>query len=266
MLKFAVMSDLHIVPPGEVSHGLDTAARLRAAVRSVNENHADIDFCVLAGDLADRGDAAAYEVLKDIVGELQVPCHIGLGNHDHRAVYLEVFGQDHADENGFVQRAIDAGGYRVILLDTSEPGLVEGVLCERRLGWLSARLREGMDRPVIIILHHHANDLFMPVDRIKLASAARFADTVKIHPDVRQVIAGHVHRQTAGFWRGLPMTTISGNHYDVSAHLDGMPGRQKNLEGPAQYGVVLANEDGVVVHFHDYIHRYIELADGLFGR
>ena len=264
MLKFVVMSDLHIVPPGDVSHGLDTADRLRAAVRSVNENHADADFCILNGDLADRGETAAYEVLRDIVADLAVPCHIGLGNHDHRPTFLEVFGNAHIDANGFVQKVIDAAGYRVILVDSSEPERVDGVLCEARLVWLAARLEEAADRPVIIVLHHNVNALSMPSDRIKLSDADRFADVVKVHPDVRHVIAGHVHRATSSFWRGLPMTTISGGHYDVSAHVDGTPGRQKNLEGPGQYGVVLADADGVVVHFHDFLHRYLELPDALF--
>jgi Icc protein len=58
-LKFIVMSDLHLVPEGEASMTLDTGARLEAAVEAVNARYGDADFCVLAGDLADLGQADA---------------------------------------------------------------------------------------------------------------------------------------------------------------------------------------------------------------
>ena len=65
-LKFVVMSDLHLVREGQTSMTLDTAARLEAAVACLNERYADADFVVIAGDLADEGEAEAYERLKTI--------------------------------------------------------------------------------------------------------------------------------------------------------------------------------------------------------
>ena len=264
MPKFIVMSDLHLVGPGEVSHGLDTEARMREAVRSVNEQHGDFDFCVLAGDLADHGEIDDYEVLKEVVAEIDIPVHITLGNHDHRARFKEVFGKEHDDENGHIQKAIDAKGHRVILLDSSEPGVGHGVLCEQRRAWLEARLGEAVDRPVIIVVHHHANDLHTDADKIKLDDSDGFVQIVKRHPDVRQIIAGHVHFASSGTYRGLPFTTLAGNTYGVSIHLDGMPVPKVRLEGPAQYAVVLADDDGAVVHFHNYIDRHLVMSNRLF--
>ena len=264
MLKFVVMSDLHLVGPGEVSHGLDTEARMREAVRNVNEQHGDFDFCVLAGDLADHGEIPAYEVLKDVIAELKIPAHITLGNHDHRDRFKEVFGRGHDDENGHIQKVIDAKGYRVILLDSSEPEAHHGVLCAKRLAWLEARLGEATDRPVMIVIHHHANDLHTEVDRIKLGEADDFVQIVKRHPDVRQIIAGHVHFASSGTYQGLPFTTLAGNTYGVSIHIEGMPVPKVRLEGPAQYAVVLADDNGAVVHFHNYIDRHLVMSDRLF--
>jgi hypothetical protein len=79
------------------------------------------------------------------------------------------------------------------------------------------------------------------------------------------VIAGHVHLTTSGIWHGIPMTTLAGSHYSVNAHLPGMTGQQLRLEGPAQMAVVLADEEGVTVHFQDYLPRHLELASGLFS-
>lgn len=265
MLKFIVMSDLHLVGPGEVSHGLDTEARMREAVRSVNEQHSDFDFCVLAGDLADHGEIPAYEVLKDVVADIKIPVHIMLGNHDHRDRFKVVFGNGHDDENGHIQKVIDTKGHRVILLDSYEPGAVHGVLCAQRLRWLEARLDEAMDRPIIIVIHHQANDLHTDADLSKLDKAGDFIEIVKRHPDVRQIIAGHVHFASSGTYQGLPFSTLAGNSYDVSIHIEGMPVPKVRLDGPAQYAVVLADDKGTVVHFHNYIDRHLVMSDRLFS-
>ena len=265
-LKFVVMSDLHLVPPGGVSKGLDPAARLRSAVESLNTNHGDADFCILAGDLADRGEPEAYALLADILGEARVPLYVTLGNHDDRRVYKDAYPGAVLDENGFAQHAIDAKGYRVIVLDSSEPEIVAGVLCDTRLAWLRTRLAEAMDRPVIVVLHHHTNPLSTNVDRIRLEEPEKLVAALKTHPDIRQVIAGHVHCVTTAIWHGLPFMTLSGNHYPVSAHIPGVPGTQKRREGPAQYAVVLAEEEGCLVHFHNHIDRHVELAEGLFTK
>lgn len=250
-LKIVILSDLHIVGEGELSHTLDTAERLRLGVAAINARHADADYCVLAGDLADLGKADAYERLKAILAELTIPCHITLGNHDDRPVFLSVFGAEHAAETGCVDKVIDAKGYRVILLDSSEPGTHAGVLSDAQYDWLADRLDEAMDKPVIVILHHHANPLHMMVDRIILRDGARLANALAEHPDVRQVIAGHVHYTSTAFWRGIPFTTLAGNHYNVTIPMNGAP--VEELDGPAQMAVVLADADQTLVHFDNYI-------------
>ena len=93
----------------------------------------------------------------------------------------------------------------------------------------------------------------LPEDAIPLADGAGFARLLRRHPDVRMVIAGHVHLTMAGVWHGIPMTTLAGSHYSVNAHLPGMTGKQLQLEGPAQMAVVLADAHGVTVHFQDYL-------------
>jgi 3',5'-cyclic AMP phosphodiesterase CpdA len=265
-LKLVIMSDLHLVPEGEVSNTLDTAARLRAAVDSVNRDHADADLCILAGDLADLGEAEAYHRLREIIAPLSVNTNLMLGNHDDRHTFLAVMGPDHADANGHVQKVIDIKGHRVILLDSSEPGLVEGVICRARLDWLAARLDEARDRPVIVVLHHHVLPLSMPVDSIILRDGTALLDVLRRHPDIRQVIAGHVHITTTGVWRGIPFTTLAGGHYNVSVNLPGHAKTQDRLEGPGQYAVVLAEDDRCVVHFENFLDRHPVIAPENFGR
>ena len=256
-LKFVVMSDLHVMPEGELSMTLDTGARLQQAVDAVIARYGDADFCVLAGDLADLGQPAAYEHLKSIIARLPIPVHITLGNHDDRPSFLAAFGADFAAETGKVDKIIDLKGYRIILLDSSEPRRVDGVLEEAQIAWLRARLAEALDRPVIVILHHNANALHINADTIRILEPDAFIDALKTHPDIRQVIAGHVHLTSTATWRGLPFTTLAGGHYSVTVDQANVPMRR--LAGPGQMAFVIGTPDSTTVLFDDFIDGNAEI-------
>ena len=256
------MSDLHLVPSPELAHGLDTAERLVLGVESINQEYPDADLCVLAGDLVERGDQEAYQCLKAIMRSLKIPYYLALGNHDDRETFLSVFDRAHCDSNGYVQRVIDQKGYRVIVLDSVEAGRHTGVLCDKRLAWLRDQLSGALDRPVIVIIHHHVNKVRFFMDEYLLENPNELLDVLHIHPDVRHVISGHVHISTTGVIRGIPFTTVAGGHYTFSVSL-GLDSRKevKKLEGPAQYAVVLADEASVTVHFHNYIDQHTVLSE-----
>jgi len=258
MLKFLVLSDIHLVEEGETSHGLDTYWRLAEGIETINTRYPDADFCVLAGDLADLGYDGAitpYARLKELTDRLTIPCHITIGNHDSRATYLNAFGTSEATETGYVDKVIDAKGYRVIVFDSVLADDVEeyhhgGTLADEQLDWLTARLAEHAG-PVVVILHHHANPLMTMVDRINLDNGAAFVKALKTHSDVRQVIAGHVHYTSTALWHGIPFTTLAGSHYGVTVPLNGE--RPERIWGPAQMAVVLGTEDQTLIHFDNYL-------------
>jgi 3',5'-cyclic AMP phosphodiesterase CpdA len=259
MLKLVILSDLHIVPEGSVSQTLDTYERLERGIAHLNAVHGDADLCILAGDLADLGEAEAYLRLRTLLAGAAMPVEITIGNHDDRDTFIEVFGQEHLSETGHVDKVVDLKGYRIVLLDSAVTGEHGGRLEQSQLDWLTARLEEAADRPVIVVLHHHANPLSTRVDRIILENGDRFAEVLKGHPDIRQVIAGHVHYPSTAIWRGLPFTTLAGGHYSVNAVLD--PERDvTRLAGPAQMAVVLGDAEQTLVHFDDYINGHAVLA------
>lgn len=257
-LNFVVLSDLHVMPPGQLSVTLDTGARLEQAVEAVIARYGQADFCILAGDLADTGDPAAYQRLQSIIARLPIPVHITLGNHDDRAAFLSVFGARFVAETGKVDKVIDIKGYRIVLLDSSEPGRVDGVLTQAQIAWVHARLAEAMDRPVIVVLHHNANALHIESDNIRILEPDAFITALKTHPDIRQVIAGHVHLTSTATWRGLAFTTLSGNHYSCSVDQPHVPMRR--LTGPGQMAFVIADADSTTVLFDDYIDGNTEIS------
>lgn len=254
MLKFVVLSDLHLVEEGETSHGLDTYDRLAQGIDAINTRHGDAAFCVMAGDLADKGfDGAVkpYARLQELVARLTIPCHITIGNHDRRATFADSFGADVLADTGFVDKIVDAHGYRIILLDTVIEGTHGGHLDPAQLTWLADRLAEHPG-PVIIVMHHHPAPLYTMVDRIILDNADALADVLTTHGDVRQIIAGHVHFTSTGLWRGLPVTTLGGSHYSVTAALTDKAAHHR-LWGPAQMAVVLGDDTQTLVHFDNYM-------------
>lgn len=265
-LKIAVFSDLHIVPEGEVSNTLDSTKRLRAGIAHFNARHDDADLVIIAGDLADLAEPAAYDRLQDTIADFAVAPELVLGNHDDRAVFLDRFGSAFADENGFVQKVIDIKGHRIILLDSTIPGSHAGQLCQKRLDWLRARLAEAADRPVIVVLHHHVVPLYTAVDDIILADPEALVDVLRGHSNVRQVISGHVHFNSVSHWKGIAFTTIAGSHYSVTPALKGAELGSQHLDGPGQYGLVLSGKDTTVVHFEDYLTRAALIAPENFGR
>lgn len=269
MLKFVVLSDLHVVPEQALSHGLDTHARLETAIAYVNDSHGDADFVVLNGDLADHGVRAAYERLAAALTELRVPYYMTLGNHDDRATFLEVFGADLAAETGCIDRVVAAKGYRVVILDTLDPeGDHVGRLSEAQLDWLSRQLAAAAAEPVVVVLHHNFAPLGVQTDFLTLSNRTALAAILRRHPDIRQVISGHAHMTTSGMFQGVPFCTLGGAHYAIDPVLETRSGPIPHLtprrEGPGQAAVVLCGPDSVVVHMENFIDRHLVLAPELF--
>ena len=77
-MKFIHLTDTHVIGDA-LLYGQDSAARLRAAVASINAEHVDAGFVVLTGDMTHWGDAAAYARLKYEIKKLKMPVHLMVG-------------------------------------------------------------------------------------------------------------------------------------------------------------------------------------------
>lgn len=267
-MKLVVLSDLHLCPPGDLVSGLDPHVHLSAAIARINATHGDADLVVVAGDITDRGRTAAYAALKDQLGDLQVPWAVTLGNHDNRDVFAKVFGAAHLNADGFVQSAHWVGDQVVLLLDTLKKGPTdgawgcgEGMLCEARLAWLAQELDRAEGRPVTLVMHHPVLQVSPIWDAYLLEQPERLLETLDGYPDLRGVIAGHIHMATMTLRRGVPFTTIAGGFLTNREEFGGRPARV-TLTGPAQMAVVLGGPETSVLHFDDYVNAHPELAAG----
>lgn len=258
MLDFIHLTDLHILPQGEVNYGLDPSACLRAAVASIAERHgpgsaAPAAFAVITGDLTHHGQPAAYARLSEILAGLPMPCHLMLGNHDERDAFRAAFPEAPVDAAGFVQQAFDTAAGRFILLDTKTPDTHAGRLCAARLAWLAAAL-EGSEGPVFLFQHHPPLAVGIDrMDRIPLENAEELAAVLAPHlPRIRHLFHGHLHRPLAGSWLGIPFSSLRGTAHQVALDLaprDSTPGSHE----PPAYALVRVSRAGVVVHTHDFL-------------
>ncbi len=261
MVKLIHLTDPHLVPPGRLLYGLDTAARLTAAVEHIQARHADAEACIITGDLAHRGHTEAYALLRELLKPLSIPVLPLIGNHDHRERFCAAFPEVLRDAAGFVQWVQDVSAGRLILLDTvmrgDEPGpRAAGYFGSERIQWLRDRLDEAGNLPVYLFMHHPPFGIGAPaLDAINLepSDAQTFGEILQGRNNVRHLFFGHIHRTIFGSWRGLPFSTLP-----ATAHqslLDLKAAEDLFTHEPPAYGVVLLDTDQVTIHTENYLHR-----------
>ena len=101
-MKIIQLSDPHLMTPGGLLYGSDPLTRLEACHADIGKNHADADLVVISGDLTNDGERAAYAALRERLAQFSPSCRLMLGNHDDRALFLEMFPEVVA-ENVFVR-------------------------------------------------------------------------------------------------------------------------------------------------------------------
>lgn len=257
MLKFIHITDVHLVEQGQALYGLDPCKRLARCIDSIIEEHSDAELCVITGDLAHIGHSDAYRQLAEQLSRLPMPVLPILGNHDNRDNFKKYFPKVPVDVNGFVQYVQTIEQYCGIFLDTNEPGVSHGVLCEKRAQWLAEQLTKD-NRPVLLFMHHPAFALGIPsMDRIALLNTEPFKAALEGHIHrIKHIFFGHIHRPIFGSWRGIPFSTMRGTNHQVALMLKETP--NLNVPGshePPQYCVVLLQEESVTVHVHDFLDK-----------
>ena len=178
-----------------------SAAALAAAVERVLALPTPPDAVLLSGDIADSGSRAEYDLARELLAPLPMPVHLLAGNHDRlpeRTSY-----------------AVRCGELRLIACDTTLPGEDGGRL---DVAWLEARLAENPQAPTIVAMHHHPVPIGIPwLDRIGLPDddRAALAELLRRSPQVRRIVAGHVHRTSHATLGGCPVVTCTGTNWQA---------------------------------------------------
>ncbi|MCB1745069.1 MAG: phosphodiesterase [Gammaproteobacteria bacterium] len=250
-MLIAQLSDLHIKANGRKAYGrVDTATCLESCVAALLELPMQPELVLLTGDLVDSGAAAEYACLKALLAPL--PCEYLLipGNHDDRANLRAAFPEQvhlHQDPD-FLHYVIDDYELRLIGLDTTIPGRLEGELCERRLRWLDARLSEAPDTPTLLFMHHPPFRTGIGhMDRQGCQNAGELGLLLERHPHVVRVLCGHVHRPVQRIWHGVLTSVCPSTAHWVTLDVRADAPSSFMLE-PGAYELHWWNRDHLVSH------------------
>jgi 3',5'-cyclic AMP phosphodiesterase CpdA len=195
-LLIAQISDVHIGFDRDNPDELNMQ-RLRAVIARLVSGPNRPDLLLMTGDLTESGDAESYARLAAAVAVCPFPVLAMVGNHDERAPLLAAFPQT-PSEGGFVHYVVERPGFRLVAIDTLEPGRHGGAFCAARVAWLRATLAAAPTTPTYIAMHHPPFEsgiawLDSGADEPWIA---RFAGAVAGFPQVRGILAGHLHRGT----------------------------------------------------------------------
>lgn len=254
-MKLIHLTDPHLTIPGKKLYGLDTLARFKAAIESINTLHADADLCVITGDLAHTAEEEAYQSLSACLEDLIPPCHIIMGNHDERERLRQAFPELPLDPYGFVQSCVPTKAGQFLLLDTIQAGSHQGAYCAQRLDWLENQLENSRDSDVFLFTHHPPFKIGVPVmDRIgiKEEDAEAMGALLSKYDHVRHLFFGHLHRPLSGTWQGIGFSTLRSTCHQVWLDFNATEMIPGSHEPPA-YSIALIDKDQLVVHTHDFL-------------
>jgi 3',5'-cyclic AMP phosphodiesterase CpdA len=165
-------------------------------------NAAEVDLVVIKGDIADAGRRDQFAAAAATFARFASPWQAFLGNHDYYGLLegepvdgYALLGQQPAP------RTLDLGGWRLVLVDTVEPGAHHGVLPDSRLRWLADALEQtrAARLPTLVLMHHQPvphrfADRFPNTIGIVPAHSARLFALLGNHPQVKGVLIGHTHQ------------------------------------------------------------------------
>ena len=214
----AQISDLHI---GGEWGGADPVAGLTRVLEGVFALPDRPDVLLVTGDLVDHGTSDEYDLVYELLCVSPVPVHVLGGNHDLREGLRARFGLS-GDAGAPVQYSADLGPLRLVALDTTIPGRAGGELDAERLGWLDAEL--GDARPSsrrcwpCTILRRAPEWRHGTRSGSTRATARRSRMIVARHPQVRRIVAGHIHQPLVSTLAGRAVLAIPSTY--VQARVD----------------------------------------------
>ena len=253
----AHLSDPHLLAGSLQYDAIDTVARLEAALERLGRVPTPPQALVFTGDLADRGEPAAYRRLREVVEPAAAAFGAEvvwvMGNHDDRAAYSrELFGAESEEPQ---DRVHDVAGLRIVALDTSVPGWHHGELSDEQLQWLAEVLSEPAPHGTLLALHHAP----IPVPMLRLAELIelhrqpRLAGVVE-GSDVRGILGGHFHFTSWSTFAGVPVSVASATCYTSELAPD-----QRLLSG------VDGHQSFTMLHLYDdrLVHSVVPATDAV---
>jgi Icc protein len=231
-LRVIQISDAHVAGnPDARYRGEDARQTLAAVISAAREWQPDI--LLATGDLSEDASPESYAALADTLTPLGIPLLTLPGNHDDAAEQSKWFSFCPVG----APLRVHAGGWDLILLDSTVPGEVPGQFTDCELEALQSLLDDAPERPKLVALHHH------PVltgshwiDRFPLLEPDRFWQVLDQCEAVRIVTWGHVHHASESLCGSMSLLAAPST---VANSLPRMDRFTRDPSGPACRWLVL---------------------------
>ena len=245
------ISDTHLRASGLLYDRVDALDRLRRIVDSLIRTSARTgespDAVVFTGDLADRGEALAYGMLRTTIEPAiralgAQPIWL-VGEHDDRSAFrTTLLGQ--APSTDPIFRSSFVNGLRIISLDTSVLDETYGNLDETQLDWLSDELATAAPNGTILAMHHPPLPSVNALDASTELRCQRELAEVLTGSDVRSILAGHLHYSSSASFAGIPVSVASSTAY--TQDLQTAPTETRVRDGAQSYNLVQVYDHAVM--------------------
>lgn len=180
--------------------GVRTLDSLDAVLEQIAQDQREPDLVLVTGDLVQDGNLAAYQVLQQRLSHFSCPIFWCPGNHDARKEMSAAVAS--GDE---LTKVINAGDWRVVMLDSLVEGAVHGELSQAELETLQQALSEDdQTQHVLVALHHHPVSIDSHwLDQIGLHNRDAFWQILDQFDHVKLVLWGHIHQAFDAERKGL---------------------------------------------------------------
>ncbi len=274
-LRILHLSDTHFSGDGGRHYGVvDTVEHLRRALTHVG--HLLFDIVVVSGDVSEDGTEESYRSIRDqIVPWAQARgarVVFAMGNHDRRDSFRTVLGGGQPDAGEQELPGIDLDrpvasvsmhdGWRIVVLDSSIPGVGYGNLEPEQKQFLREALSTPAGHGTVVVVHHppvRAQTDLLQALALDEHDAQELIDIVR-GSDVRVILSGHYHLPVTEFVTGVPVTVAPGvtnvscafGDPAEEAAIDGFGGSVVTIEGDRVRVVPFVERltpDDLVFHF-----------------
>ncbi|MCZ6830580.1 MAG: 3',5'-cyclic-AMP phosphodiesterase [Gammaproteobacteria bacterium] len=219
VLRLVQITDTHLLcQPGGTLLGLDTDHSLQQVIDLVLNQRSDMDLVLATGDISDRGSEAAYLRARDYFARLPAETVWLAGNHDRQDLMQKVLGQE-----GCLVRALQAGHWQLVLLNSQIPGEAEGQIGQEELDWLESCLEDAASKQLytLICLHHQPVAMGSAwIDQQQVTDCDAFFALVDRFPLVRGILWGHVHQQHDSERKGVRLMSTPSSCFQFVPHND----------------------------------------------
>jgi 3',5'-cyclic AMP phosphodiesterase CpdA len=188
---------------------------LERIIRQMKRHTEKMDFCILAGDLSDRGKRTELAAVRDLFQGLGLPTYVVIGNHDYlthddRKAFEELFPKP-------LNYSFEHKGWQFLGLDTSHGRRATVAVQAPTLRWLDDTLPKlDARRPTVVFTHFPLG----PDVLWRLENAEEVLARFKKH-NLRAVLNGHYHADTKRQVGEVVLTTnrccaISRGNHDLT--------------------------------------------------